>query len=92
MAILLRRRILQQVLKAKKEEVFEWSTTKLWHEIKSKCIDVLGSSSSVNHAWDFQPKRWGFLQTLSKIEVGNHKKYEHGIQVSKYDIFKGNFE
>jgi hypothetical protein len=53
MAILLQRRLLQQVLKAKKEEVFESSRTKIWRE----CIDVLGSSSSVNHAQDSQPKR-----------------------------------
>jgi hypothetical protein len=41
---------------------------------------------------DFQPKRWGFLQTLLKIEVGNHKKDEHGTQVSRYDFLKGIFE
>ena len=57
MAILLQRRILQQVLKPRKEEVFDSSTTKIWHERKAKCIDVLGSSSSVNHAQDFPPKR-----------------------------------
>jgi hypothetical protein len=34
MAILLQRRISQQVLKAKKEEVCESSTTKIWHERK----------------------------------------------------------
>jgi hypothetical protein len=60
-----------------------------WNE--SECIDVFESSSSVNHVQDFQPKRWEFLQTLSKIEVGNHKKYEHRTQVSRYDIFKGIF-
>jgi hypothetical protein len=60
-----------------------------WKE--RECIDVLGPSSSVNHAQDFQPKRWGFLQTLLKIEVGNRKKDEHGTQVSWYDFLKGIF-
>jgi hypothetical protein len=59
---------------------------------ESERIDVLGPSSSVNHARDFQPERWGFLQTLLKIEVGNHKKDEHGTQVSRYDFLKGIFE
>jgi hypothetical protein len=29
---------------------------------------------------------------LLKIEVGNHKKDEHGTQVSRYDFLKGIFE
>ena len=36
MATLLQRSILQQVLKARKEEVFESSTTKIWHERKDE--------------------------------------------------------
>jgi hypothetical protein len=42
MAILLQRRILQQVLKARKEEVFESSTTKIWHEIKANVLTFWG--------------------------------------------------
>jgi hypothetical protein len=38
MAILLQRSILQQVLKARKEEVFESCTTKIWHERKANVL------------------------------------------------------
>ena len=38
MATLLQRSILQQVLKARKEEVFESSTTKIWHERKENVL------------------------------------------------------
>jgi hypothetical protein len=41
MAILLQRRILQQVLKARKEEVFE-STTRIWHERKANVLTFWG--------------------------------------------------
>jgi hypothetical protein len=42
MAILLQRSILQQVLKARKEEVFESSTTKIWHERKANVLTFWG--------------------------------------------------
>jgi hypothetical protein len=82
MAILLQRSILQQVLKVKKEEVFEWFTTKIWHKIKANVVTFWG-----------QVLLWTMHKIFSqKEEVGYHEKYEHGMQVSKYDIFKGNFE
>ena len=43
MATLLQRSILQQqVLKARKEEVFESSTTKIWHERKENVLTFWG--------------------------------------------------
>jgi hypothetical protein len=74
----LHRRISQQDLKARKEEVYWMIYNENLAQNESECIDE-----------DFQPKIWEFLQTLSKIEVGNHKKYEHGTQMSRYNIFKG---
>jgi hypothetical protein len=77
--------------KSKKEEVFEWSTMKIWHERKANVLKFW-AKFFCEPCGDFQPKRWGFLQTLLKIEVGNHKKDEHGTQVSRYDFLKGIFE
>jgi hypothetical protein len=42
MATLLQRSILQQVLKARKEEVFESFTTKIWHERKENVLTFWG--------------------------------------------------
>jgi hypothetical protein len=42
MATLLQRSTLQQVLKARKEEVFESSRTKMWHEIKANVLTFWG--------------------------------------------------
>jgi hypothetical protein len=42
MAILLQRSILQQVLKARKEKVFESSPTKIWHERKANVLTFWG--------------------------------------------------
>jgi hypothetical protein len=42
MATLLQRSILQQVLKARKKEVFESSTTKIWHERKENVLTFWG--------------------------------------------------
>jgi carboxypeptidase C (cathepsin A) len=64
---------------------------KIWTQNESICIDVLDQVLLWTNAQEFRPKRWTFLQTLSKIEVGNYKKYEHRAQVSRYDIFNGIF-
>ena len=42
MATLLQRSILQQVLKARKEEVFESSTTKIWQGRKENVLTFWG--------------------------------------------------
>ena len=42
MPTLLQRSILQQVLNARKEEVFESSTTKIWHERKENVLTFWG--------------------------------------------------
>jgi hypothetical protein len=42
MVTLLQRSILQQVLKARKEEVFESSTMKNWHERKENVLTFWG--------------------------------------------------
>jgi hypothetical protein len=59
------KKVLQQVLKAKEEEVFEWSRTKIWHEIKANVLTFWG-----------QVLLWTMRKILSQKDEDFSKLYQ----------------